>query len=74
MIVLEIEKNKELYFIDCGSSNGLVGAGMCLFDMAEHPEYVNITGASNYVQDGIKYMPIGTYCAVVTSATGKGCL
>eukprot|EP00957_Ditylum_brightwellii_P100341 7648765-Ditylum_brightwellii.AAC.1 len=42
--------------------------------MAEHPEYVDIIGASDVIQDGMKSLHIGTYCAVVTSATGKHCL
>eukprot|EP00957_Ditylum_brightwellii_P144834 11031248-Ditylum_brightwellii.AAC.1 len=42
--------------------------------MAEHPERVDIIGSSDDVQDGMKSLPIGTYCAVVISATGKHCL
>ena len=71
---LEIEENQDLCLIDGGSNNGLAGAGMHLFEMAEHPERVDIIGASDNVQDGMKSLPIGTYCAVVTSATGRHCL
>eukprot|EP00957_Ditylum_brightwellii_P132278 10086535-Ditylum_brightwellii.AAC.1 len=42
--------------------------------MAEHPERVDIIGASDDMQDGMKSLPISTYCAVVTSAIGKCCL
>eukprot|EP00957_Ditylum_brightwellii_P159923 12172839-Ditylum_brightwellii.AAC.1 len=35
---LEVKGNKELYFIDGGSNNGLAGAVMHLYEMAEHPE------------------------------------
>eukprot|EP00957_Ditylum_brightwellii_P022513 1698715-Ditylum_brightwellii.AAC.1 len=42
--------------------------------MAEHPEHVDIIGASDDIQDGMKSLPIGTCCAVVTSATGNHCL
>eukprot|EP00957_Ditylum_brightwellii_P191090 14549888-Ditylum_brightwellii.AAC.1 len=34
---LEVEGNKELCSIDGGSNNGLAGAGMHLYEMAEHP-------------------------------------
>eukprot|EP00957_Ditylum_brightwellii_P200314 15271636-Ditylum_brightwellii.AAC.1 len=71
---LEVEWNKELCLIDGGSNNGLAGAGMCLYEMAEHPEHVDIIGASDGIQDIMKSLPISTYCAVVTSATGKCCL
>eukprot|EP00957_Ditylum_brightwellii_P002997 229248-Ditylum_brightwellii.AAC.1 len=71
---LEVEVNKELCLIDDGSNNGLVGVGMRLYEMAEHPEHVDIVGASDDIQDGMKSLPIGTYCAVVTSATSKHCL
>ena len=47
---------------------------MRIFEMAEHPERVDIIGASDNVQDGMKGLPIGTYCAVVTSAKGTRCL
>eukprot|EP00957_Ditylum_brightwellii_P196580 14978194-Ditylum_brightwellii.AAC.1 len=30
------------------------GAGMCLDEMAEHPEHIDIIGASDDVQDGMK--------------------
>eukprot|EP00957_Ditylum_brightwellii_P102285 7797543-Ditylum_brightwellii.AAC.1 len=33
---LEVERNKELCLIDSVSNNGLAGAGMCLYEMAEH--------------------------------------
>eukprot|EP00957_Ditylum_brightwellii_P140475 10702822-Ditylum_brightwellii.AAC.1 len=68
---LEVEGNKELCFIDGGSNNGLAGAGMCIYEMAEHPEGEDIIGTSDDVQDGMKSLPIVTYCTVVTSATGK---
>eukprot|EP00957_Ditylum_brightwellii_P015591 1175693-Ditylum_brightwellii.AAC.1 len=71
---LEIEENKDLCLIDGGSNNGLEGARMRLYEMSEHPERVDIIGARDDVQDGMKRLPIGTYCAVVTSATGKHCL
>eukprot|EP00957_Ditylum_brightwellii_P180227 13729369-Ditylum_brightwellii.AAC.1 len=71
---LEVEENKELCLTDDGSNIGLAGAGMHLHEMAEHPECVDIIGASNDIQEGMKSLPIGTYCAVVTSATGKHCL
>ena len=71
---LEIEENKNLCLIDGGSNNGLAGAGMRLYEMAEYPERVDIIGASDNVQDEMKGLPIGTYCAVVTSATGIRCL
>eukprot|EP00957_Ditylum_brightwellii_P004375 331784-Ditylum_brightwellii.AAC.1 len=71
---LEVEGNKELCFIDGGSNNGLAGTGMCLYEMAEHPEHVDIIGVSDDIQDGMKSLHIGTYCTVVTSATGKYCL
>eukprot|EP00957_Ditylum_brightwellii_P127929 9756227-Ditylum_brightwellii.AAC.1 len=71
---LEIEGNKELWLIDGGSNNCLAGVGMHLCKMAEHPEFVDIIGASDDVQDGMKSLPTGTYCAVVTFATGKHCL
>eukprot|EP00957_Ditylum_brightwellii_P180910 13783171-Ditylum_brightwellii.AAC.1 len=35
---LEVEGSKELCLIDGGSNNGLAGAGMHLYEMAEHPE------------------------------------
>eukprot|EP00957_Ditylum_brightwellii_P147431 11226212-Ditylum_brightwellii.AAC.1 len=71
---LEVDRRKELCPIDGGSNNGLVGAGMCLYEMAEHPERVDIIGASDDVQDEMKSLPISTYCAVVISATSKHCL
>eukprot|EP00957_Ditylum_brightwellii_P075111 5707638-Ditylum_brightwellii.AAC.1 len=71
---LEVEGSKELCLIDGGSNNGLAGAGMRLYEMAEHPEHVDIIGASDGIQYGMKSLPIGTYCAVVTSVTGKRCL
>eukprot|EP00957_Ditylum_brightwellii_P064645 4906228-Ditylum_brightwellii.AAC.1 len=71
---LEIEENKELCLIDGCSNNSLAEAGMHLFEMAEFSEPVTIIGASDDVQNGIKSLPIGTYCAVVTTATGKHCL
>eukprot|EP00957_Ditylum_brightwellii_P025228 1909578-Ditylum_brightwellii.AAC.1 len=58
---IEVEGNKEFCLIDDGSNNGLAGAGVCLYEMAEHPERVEIIGASNGVQDGTKSLPIGTY-------------
>eukprot|EP00957_Ditylum_brightwellii_P120778 9212466-Ditylum_brightwellii.AAC.2 len=45
------------------------GARMCLYDMAEHPERVDIIDASDNTQDGMKSLRISTHCAVVTSAT-----
>eukprot|EP00957_Ditylum_brightwellii_P078090 5936857-Ditylum_brightwellii.AAC.1 len=51
---LEVEGNKELCLIDGGFNNRLTGAGMRLYEMAEHPECVNIIGASDDVQDGMK--------------------
>ena len=71
---LEIEVNKELCLIDGGSNNGLAGAGMRLYEMAEYQERVDIIGASDNVQDGMKGLPVGTYCAVATSAAGTRCL
>eukprot|EP00957_Ditylum_brightwellii_P129302 9863646-Ditylum_brightwellii.AAC.1 len=71
---LEVEENKELCLIDCSSNNGLVGTGMHLYEMVEHPERVDIIGASDDIQNGMKSLPISTYCAVVTSASGKHCL
>eukprot|EP00957_Ditylum_brightwellii_P126409 9636060-Ditylum_brightwellii.AAC.1 len=68
---LEVEGNKDLCLIDGGSNNGLTGPGMCLYEMAEHPEHVDIIGASDEIQDRMKSLPIGTYCAVITSAKGK---
>eukprot|EP00957_Ditylum_brightwellii_P063433 4815092-Ditylum_brightwellii.AAC.1 len=68
---LKVEGNKELCFIDGGSNNSFAGAGMHLYEMAEHPEHVDIIDASYNVQDGMKSLTIGTHCAVVTSATGK---
>eukprot|EP00957_Ditylum_brightwellii_P121365 9255589-Ditylum_brightwellii.AAC.1 len=55
-------------------NNALAGAGMHLYEMAEHPECVEIVGASDSIQDGMKSLPFGTYCALVTSATCKHCL
>eukprot|EP00957_Ditylum_brightwellii_P077584 5895434-Ditylum_brightwellii.AAC.1 len=49
---LEVEGNKELCLIDDSSNNGLAGVGMHLYEMAEHPERVDIVGASNDIQDG----------------------
>ena len=71
---LEIEVNKDLCLIDDGSNNGLAGAGMRLYEMAEYPERVDIIGARDNVQDGMKGLPIGTYYVVVTSAAGTRCL
>eukprot|EP00957_Ditylum_brightwellii_P041258 3123611-Ditylum_brightwellii.AAC.1 len=51
---LEIEENRDLCLIDGDSNNGLAGAGMRLYDMAEHLEWVDIIGASDDVQDGMK--------------------
>eukprot|EP00957_Ditylum_brightwellii_P193645 14746439-Ditylum_brightwellii.AAC.1 len=42
---LEVEGNQALYLIDGGSNNGLAGAGMCLYETAEHPECVDIISA-----------------------------
>eukprot|EP00957_Ditylum_brightwellii_P129722 9895612-Ditylum_brightwellii.AAC.1 len=74
MTILPEEGSKQLYLIDGGSNNGLAGAGMRLYEMTEHPEHVDIISASDDVQDRIISLPIDTYCAVVTSATGKHCL
>eukprot|EP00957_Ditylum_brightwellii_P104326 7946544-Ditylum_brightwellii.AAC.1 len=71
---LDVEGNKESCLIAGGSNNGLAGARMCLYEIAEHPEQVDIIGTSDDTQDGMKSLPISTYCAVVTSATGKHCL
>eukprot|EP00957_Ditylum_brightwellii_P028032 2116358-Ditylum_brightwellii.AAC.1 len=71
---LEVEGNKELCLINGAFNNSLAGAGMRLYEMSEHPEHVDIIGASDDVQDGMKSMPISTYYAVVTFATGKHCL
>eukprot|EP00957_Ditylum_brightwellii_P189913 14457559-Ditylum_brightwellii.AAC.1 len=70
----EVEGNKELCLIDDSSNNGLAGPRMRLYEMAEHPERVDIIGANDDIQDGMKSLPISTYCAVVTSATCKHCL
>eukprot|EP00957_Ditylum_brightwellii_P066359 5037341-Ditylum_brightwellii.AAC.1 len=51
---LEVEGNKELCFIDGGSNNGLAEAVMHLYEMAERPEHVDIIGASDDIQDGMK--------------------
>eukprot|EP00957_Ditylum_brightwellii_P132812 10127034-Ditylum_brightwellii.AAC.1 len=50
----EVKENKELCLIDGGSNNGLAGTGMHQYEMAEHPERVDIIGASDDVQDGMK--------------------
>eukprot|EP00957_Ditylum_brightwellii_P207822 15354683-Ditylum_brightwellii.AAC.2 len=71
---LEVEGNKELCLIHGGPNNGLEGAGMCIYEMAERPEHVDIIGASADVQDGTESLPIGTCCTVATSATCKCCL
>eukprot|EP00957_Ditylum_brightwellii_P048818 3703816-Ditylum_brightwellii.AAC.1 len=44
---LEVEENKEFCLNDGGSNNCLTGTGMCLYEMAEHPEPVDIIGASD---------------------------
>eukprot|EP00957_Ditylum_brightwellii_P079584 6051311-Ditylum_brightwellii.AAC.1 len=49
---LEVEGYKELGLIDGGSNNGLAGAEMHLYEMAEHPECVEVIGASDDIQDG----------------------
>eukprot|EP00957_Ditylum_brightwellii_P136177 10385534-Ditylum_brightwellii.AAC.1 len=72
--ILEVEGNKELCIIDGGSNNSLAGAGMHLYELAEYPECVDIIDASDNVQDGMKSLPISTYCAVVISATSNCCL
>eukprot|EP00957_Ditylum_brightwellii_P180545 13752994-Ditylum_brightwellii.AAC.1 len=51
---IELEGNKELCLTDGGSNNGLAGEGMHLYEMAEHPEHVDIIGASDDIQDGMK--------------------
>eukprot|EP00957_Ditylum_brightwellii_P165538 12602619-Ditylum_brightwellii.AAC.1 len=71
---LEEEGIKELRLIDDGSNNSLSGAGIHLYEIAKNVEHADIIGASDDVQDGIKSLPISTYCAVVTSATDKCCL
>eukprot|EP00957_Ditylum_brightwellii_P102330 7800400-Ditylum_brightwellii.AAC.1 len=73
-VTFEVEGDKKLCLIGGGSNNGLAGVGMRLYEMAEHPECVDIIGASDDIQDGMKSLHIGTYCAVVTSATGNHCL
>ena len=47
---------------------------MRLYEIAEYPERVDIIRASDNVQDGVKGLSIGTYCAVVNSAVGTRCL
>eukprot|EP00957_Ditylum_brightwellii_P185170 14101216-Ditylum_brightwellii.AAC.1 len=51
---LEVEGNKEICLIDGGSNNDMAGAGMHLYEMAEHPESVDIIVVSDDVQDGMK--------------------
>eukprot|EP00957_Ditylum_brightwellii_P096024 7316037-Ditylum_brightwellii.AAC.1 len=68
---LKVEGNKDICLIGDVSNNGLAETGMCLYEMAEYPEHVDIIGTSDNIQDGMKSVPIGTYCAVVTSATDK---
>eukprot|EP00957_Ditylum_brightwellii_P200237 15264576-Ditylum_brightwellii.AAC.1 len=46
---LEVEGRKELCLIDGDSNNGLAGAGIRLYEMAEHPECVDIIGTSDDV-------------------------
>eukprot|EP00957_Ditylum_brightwellii_P022430 1692433-Ditylum_brightwellii.AAC.1 len=71
---IEVEGNKALCLIDGDSNNGLVGAGIYLYEMTEHPEHVDTIGASDDAQDGMKILSISISCAVITSATGKYCL
>eukprot|EP00957_Ditylum_brightwellii_P005820 442911-Ditylum_brightwellii.AAC.1 len=47
---------------------------MHLYETVEHPEHVDIIGSSDNIQDRMKRLPFGTYCAVITSVTGKCCL
>eukprot|EP00957_Ditylum_brightwellii_P126201 9621359-Ditylum_brightwellii.AAC.1 len=44
---LEVEGNKELCLINGCPNNGLAGAGMCLYEMAEHTEHVDSISASD---------------------------
>ena len=60
-----------LCLIDGGSNNGLAGAGMRLFELPEVPDRVDIVGASDSVQDGMRDLPIATYCSVLTSSSGE---
>eukprot|EP00957_Ditylum_brightwellii_P139261 10613723-Ditylum_brightwellii.AAC.1 len=63
------EVNLSMTRLSVGVYMDQTGTGMCLYEIVEHPECVDIIGASDDVHDGMKSLPIGTYCAVVTSAT-----
>jgi hypothetical protein len=67
---MELESHQDLCLIDGGSNNGLAGANMRLFEQAEQPELVDIVGPSNQVEPALRSLPVGTYCAVVTTALG----
>eukprot|EP00957_Ditylum_brightwellii_P101964 7771692-Ditylum_brightwellii.AAC.1 len=69
---LEVEENKESCLIDGGSNNGLVGAGIHLYKMTEHPERVDIIGASYDIQDDKLYL--GLFHNYVGYCKGKSIL
>ncbi|MEL6802173.1 MAG: hypothetical protein AAFO91_00130, partial [Bacteroidota bacterium] len=54
--------------IDGGSNNGLAGVNMRLMEQLD--EKVNVIGASDAVENGMTNLPMGTYAATMTSATG----
>ena len=68
---LEVDAHDNLCLVDGGANNGLAGAAMRLLEQPEHPEMIDVVGASDRVESGMQSLPIGTYCAVVTSARGK---
>eukprot|EP00957_Ditylum_brightwellii_P054936 4163292-Ditylum_brightwellii.AAC.1 len=51
---LAVKGNKDLCLIAGSSNNGLAGAGMHLYEIAEYPEHIDIIGASDDIQDGMK--------------------
>jgi hypothetical protein len=71
---LDIDAGEDLCLIDGGSNNGLAGANMRLLEMPEHPERIDVIGASDQVESGMRGLPLATYCAIVTSASGVRCL
>ncbi len=71
---MDVTSNDDLCLIDGGANNGLAGANMRLFEMNECPERIDVVGASDQVESGMTSLPLATYCAVITSATGVSCL
>ena len=54
--------------VDGGSNNGLAGVNMRLLEQLD--EKVNVIGATDAVENGMTNLPVGTYAATMTTASG----